>query len=307
MANRCIIQVQKDVVEQIISFYKKDQKENSGTYILFFAKTNDVVVTIYTNKKDDSYKVSFIGEGALNAAKRFDENASLTEKSTKDEKKAPTKACWLSLKDQIGSDEVGTGDLFGPICVCAAYVRKEDIPYLKELKVDDSKRLSDEQIRHIGEQLIKRIEYSQVSLDNVKYNEVNERGLNMNEMKAKMHNQVLKNLKKKHPHVQMTVVDQFCSEENYYSYLFGEPEIVDKITFRTKAESYFPCVAVASIIARYSFLQKMDKLSQKYKMEIPFGASKKVNEFAIEFKERYGEKELKKIVKANFANLKEIL
>ena len=307
MANRCMIQVQQDVVEQIKAFYKQYEKENKGEYIVFFAKKEDLVVTIYSNKKEDVYKVVFTGDSALSEAKRFDETAQLSEKNTGDKEKAPTKACWLSLKEQIGSDEVGTGDLFGPICVCAAYVQKKDIAFLKELGVDDSKRLSDAQIRSIGEQLIKHIEYSQVSLDNEKYNEVNEKGLNMNEMKAKMHNQVLKNLKKKHPNVQMTVVDQFCSENKYYDYLKSEPEVVDKITFQTKAESYFPCVAAASIIARFSFLQKMDKLSKKYGMEIPFGASDKVDAFAVKFVKKYGEEELKKIVKANFSNLKEIL
>lgn len=309
MANRVTIQGSQDLVEQIRSFYKKEEKENKGEYIVFFAKTKELAVTVYSSKKSDEFKVVFVGEHALSEAKRFDGNAELTKKSQGESKteEVPTKACWLSLKDQIGSDEVGTGDLFGPICVCAAYVKKEDISFLKELGVDDSKRINDKRIREIGKELINRIEYSQVSLDNKKYNEINEKGLNMNEMKAKMHNQVLKNLKKKYPKVQMTVIDQFCSEDTYYRYLFGEQEVVDKITFRTKAETYFPCVAAASIIARYSFLQKMDKISKQYGVEIPFGASQTVTEFAKKFAEKFGVEELKKIAKANFKNLKEIL
>ena len=306
-----MIKGSQSLVDEIRSFYKNDEKENKGEYIVFFAKTKELAVTVYSSKKNDEFKVVFVGEHALSEAKRFDENADLSEKSKlnneKVTQKAPSKACWLSLKDQIGSDEVGTGDLFGPICVCAAYVKKEDIPLLKELGVDDSKRLTDKRIREIGEILIKKIDYSQVSLDNVKYNQINEKGLNMNEMKAKMHNQVLKNLKKKYPKVQMTIIDQFCSEDTYYRYLFGEPEIVDKITFKTKAESYFPRVAVASIIARFSFLQKMDKISEKYGVEIPFGASAKVTEFAKDFAKKHGKEELKKIAKANFKNLAEIL
>lgn len=308
MANRVTIQGSNILAEQVRTFYKSNEKANKGEYIVFFAKTKELAVTVYSSKKSDEFKVVFVGEHALNEAKRFDENAQLSEKSTGTKvEEVPTKACWISLKDQIGSDEVGTGDLFGPICVCAAYVRKEDIDFLKELGVDDSKRINDNRIREIGKKLINRIDYSQVSLDNKKYNEINEKGLNMNEMKAKMHNQVLKNLKKKYPKVQMTVIDQFCNEDTYYRYLFGEPEIVDKITFRTKAETYFPCVAAASIIARYSFLQKMDKLSKQYGVEIPFGASQAVTEFAKMFADKFGVEELKKIAKANFKNLKDIL
>ena len=43
--------------------------------------------------------------------------------------------------DDSGSDEVGTGDYFGPIVVTASYVTKEDIPYLEELGVKDSKKM----------------------------------------------------------------------------------------------------------------------------------------------------------------------
>ncbi len=42
----------------------------------------------------------------------------------------------------IGSDEVGTGDYFGPIVVTAAYVKKEDIKYLESLGVKDSKKIN---------------------------------------------------------------------------------------------------------------------------------------------------------------------
>lgn len=40
----------------------------------------------------------------------------------------------------IGSDEVGTGDFFGPIVVTATFVSKENIDFLTELGVRDSKK-----------------------------------------------------------------------------------------------------------------------------------------------------------------------
>ena len=49
----------------------------------------------------------------------------------------------------IGSDEVGTGDYFGPIVVTAAYVKKEDIPFLEELGVKDSKKMTDDKILEV--------------------------------------------------------------------------------------------------------------------------------------------------------------
>lgn len=303
MIQRVTIEVNKQIKERIVEAYLPIQKENNGEYILFFGKSDSFVVTVYTSKKEDKYKVFFSGETALKEAKRWDKDAKLTEPK---EHKAPTKSCWEVLDDQIGSDEVGTGDFFGPICVCAAYVKASDIKRLKKLGVDDSKRLSDSEIRELGKILINEFEYSQLSLNNEKYNELVDKNMNMNEMKVKMHNRVLLNLKKKHEDVENILVDQFAKKETYYSYLFGEEEIVENITFKTKGESYFPSVAVGSIIARYSFIQHMDKLSDKYDMDIPYGASNKVTEFAKKFVRKYGIEELNKIVKKNFANYEEL-
>ena len=303
MIERVTIQVNEETKDKIINFYRSIQKENKGQYILFFGQNKDLTITVYSSKKADIFKVFFIGELALSEAKRWNENATPTEPK---ENKAPTKACWEVIDSQIGSDEVGTGDFFGPICVCAAYVKKSDIKRLKELGIDDSKRLNDEEIRRLGKILINEFEYSQLSLNNEKYNELVEKDMNMNEMKAKMHNRVLFNLKAKHPSVKNVLIDQFVSEDKYYKYVNGEKEIIFGVTFKTKGESYFPSVAVGSIIARYSFIQHMDLIGKKYGVEIPYGASGKVTEFAKKFAEKYGFDELDKIVKKNFANYKEL-
>jgi ribonuclease HIII len=52
---------------------------------------------------------------------------------------------------------------------------------------------------------------------------------------------------------------------------------------------------------------KMDALSQKYAMKIPLGAGEEVDAFAKRFLKKYGLKELQKITKNNFANMKKLL
>lgn len=302
MAVRVSIVVDEVTKAKIIHTFAPYERENKGEYIDFFAKRSDLVVTIYKSKKTEEYKVLFIGDNALEEAKKFDENAEVNVPKSK-----ISKAHWLSLEDQIGSDEVGTGDFFGPISVCAAYVESSKIEYLKKLGVDDSKRLSDEDIKKIAKKLIKEIPYSQVSLNNEKYNELVEQGMNMNEMKVKLHNQVLLNLKKKYPSVKNFFIDEFTAKEKYYEYLEKTPEVVKDLNFKTKGESYFPSVAVGSIIARYSFLQKMEQLSKKYKLEFPHGSSLKVDAFAEKFVEKYGLEEIKKVAKTNFINYKRLL
>ena len=301
MANRVSIVLDETNKKKVVEAYSSYQKDNKGEYIVFFAKRPDLVVTIYASKKAGEYKVLFIGENALEEAQKFDPNAEI-----KAPKEKITKAKWICLENQIGSDEVGTGDFFGPICVCAAYVSKDKIDYLKKLGVDDSKRLNDEEIKRIAKELIKTIPYSQVSLDNVKYNELVLQKMNMNEMKVKLHNQVLINLKKKFPKTKNFFIDEFVAKEKYFEYLFGTEEIVEDATFKTKGESYFPCVAVGSIIARYSFLQKMEKLEKKYKVKFPFGSSSKVDKFAQDFVKKFGLAELNKVCKSNFINYKNL-
>lgn len=294
------LKIDEQLKEQIEKQYKSFEENNNNEYIVFFAKKNNINITIYVNKKKE-YKVTFMGVNALKEAKLWDKNAKIVES-----KKTKLNAHWLNIDDQIGSDEVGTGDFFGPICVAASLVRESDIPYLKSLGVDDSKKLTDEKIKELGKILINKFPYSQLSLENEKYNKLHEEGINLNEMKTKMHNQVLLNLRNKY-HINNIYVDQFLEKDKYYAYLKDTKEIVNDINFKTKGESYFPSVAVASIIARYSFLQKMERLSEKYKMDIPFGASTKVNNFAKKFIKTYGIDELNKIVKKNFANYKEII
>ena len=298
------LKVNKETADKVVSFYEAFKQENNNEYIVLFAKKDDVIITLYSSNYEDEFKLLFMGKNPLKEALIWDENA--TEKEAK-KSSAPTKASWVVLDDQIGSDEVGTGDFFGPICVAASYVKASDIARLRALGIDDSKRLKDEDILRLGKILIKEFNYSQVAVDNVKYNELSDKGLNINEIKCKLHNQVLLNLKKKFPKVKGVYIDQFVNENKYYKYLSDTKVVVKDITFKTKGESYFPCVAVASIIARYSFLKKMEKLSKKYEMEIPFGASKKVTEFAKEFAAKYGKDELLKVVKKNFANLDEVI
>lgn len=292
------IKVNEDQKNEIVNYYKNYQLNNDNEFIVFFAKKDNISISLFKNKKG-SLKLVLKGQNALKEAKKWDDNA--FEKSSKNKTQS-----WINISNQIGSDEVGTGDFFGPVCVCASFVKESDIPFLKKLGVNDSKKLSDEQIIKIGKELIRKIPYSQLSLDNEKYNQLYEQGLNLNEIKAKMHNQVLLNLKNKYK-INNIFVDQFASVENYYKYLKDVDNIVKNINFKTKGETYFPCVAVSSIIARYSFLQKMEKLSEKYKMDIPFGAGTKIKTFSKKFIKAYGLDEFNKIVKKNFVTYNEII
>lgn len=281
--------------------YKNYEQENNGPYIDFFAVKDHISITIYKNSRNE-YKVVFMGDDPLKEAKRFDDNASLNVA------KEQIKQEWLNLENQIGSDEVGVGDLFLPIVVVAAFIRKKDIPMLKQFGVTDSKKLSDEKILKIGEQLKDKFFFSKLLLPNEKYNELISKGENLNSIKAKLHNRALLNLYKKIPDTKYIFVDQFCSVKNYYSYLNDKNEIkVTNITFSTKGESYYPSIALASIMARFAFLKEKERLEKEYNVTFPLGGGSIVDDFAKEFIKNHSLEEFTSLVKMNFKNIGRIL
>ena len=283
------------VPEQLNSLkklYRQELIKGDFPHVAFAAKVLDCRVTAY-----NSGAVVFQGQDAKAiyqaAAKHFD-----LPFETKDEDPSLN----ISInQDSAGSDEVGTGDYFGPIVVCACYLPKSKIKKITELSVADSKTINDERIRQIGPQLYKLLPNSLLILANSRYNKVNQTK-NLNAIKALLHNQAFINLKKKIKTLPtLTVIDQFVPSAKYYEYLQDESEVYENLLFETKAENKYPAVACASIIARYAFLNEMDKLRKKYTFNFPLGAGEKVDTAINEFNERYPD-QLANVAKLKFKN-----
>lgn len=203
----------------------------------------------------------------------------------------------------IGSDEVGTGDVFGPVVVCTAFVSKEDIPYLEQIGVKDSKNISDDDILTMGSKLAQKLTHTLLIVKPSKYNELTSKSINLNKMKALLHNQAIikttSKLEKEYP----VIVDQFCQPNLYYNYLSEETLVYRNINFYTKAESVHLAVAAASIIARYAFLLKMKELSTQVGFELRKGASSLVDDQIEIIVEKHGVSILSEIAKLNFKNI----
>lgn len=297
MENKTItLTVTEETINKMIDFYSDHIINHNNEYIIKQFKQEKVTITIYT-----SLKVVFQGENAVYEASIWNNNLLNENRIT------TTENNWKYQKDHIGSDEVGTGDYFGPLCVCAAYVQSSDLEFLEKLKINDSKKLTDDHIKKIAPHILKRIPYSQVSLEPKKYNLLIKQGYNQAKIKAMLHNQVIHNLRNKvNKRAVLTVVDQFLNEVRYYEYVKFSPYVEGQIHFETKAESKYPAVAVASIIARYSFLVKMKTLGETINRVIPKGAGKEVDSFAKEIVSEYGKDKLNELAKVHFANTKKI-
>lgn len=298
-----VIEAGEEAYKKMASFYEPFKSEAPSQYMALFASNDEVSVSIYKPNKKGIYKAVFQGKEALSEARIWDKDA--LGKSPVLSPKKNIKKIAPNRFPQIGSDEVGTGDFFGPVIVCAAFVKKEDLPSLQELGVTDSKKMEDEHILSIGPKLIHSFDYSELSLPPSKFNEIHD-DFNMNAIKAKMHNRCLLNLRKRHPEATL-YQDQFAEPSLYYHYLANEKEVASAICFSTKGELAFPSVALGSVIARYSFLRKMQEMGEKYDTFFPFGAGEGVDAFASSFLKKHGKDELSKVAKLSFANAKKLL
>ena len=290
--------------DKIIEKYSDFSLECKDVYQLFKAKTIDCALCIYDNAKAQNFKMTIDCEKIVEFCRDFDiSEEQIVEKQTT--KKLPEN--YLCTDNQIGSDEVGFGDFFGPIVVVASYVDKETLNLINKLGINDSKKITDANILKIVPQIISQVDYSLLIVDNIKLNELFEKGYNLNQIKSILHNRALNNIYKKHVGIKNVFIDQFNLPSAYFKYNAFEENAIPQITFKTKAESLYPSVALSSCIARYYFLIKNEETSKKYGVNIPFGANKKVDEFAKEFLDKFGPIEFKNNVKTKFKNYNNLL
>ena len=302
-----VIRVDKNTQKLMCDFYNDMLRQKTPPYAIFQADTGDTIVTLYESGKAMFQGVSAdIEAGLWTTIEKDKDNIDYfmdvdnTKKKKDDEITIPIDI------SSVGSDEVGTGDYYGPIVVTASYVNKENIPFLIELGVKDSKKLSDEQILKIVPKIIKKIPYKTIMLSNAEYNERYGKDMNMNKIKAVLHNKVLSDMIKDNNY-DYIVVDQFEPEKSYYNHLNDSANIVKNITFITKAEDKCLSVAVSSLISRYIFIKEIDKLGDKYDIFLPKGANYYVEDVGIKLVEKYGKNILKNVAKLNFSNTDRIL
>ena len=295
-----VIKVNDEIKQKMIEYYKDKIRYKVIPYVVFQAEEEDTVITMY-----ESGKVMFQGKSADVDAAMWGVALENTKEKQEAAKKADVK---YYNTNAVGSDEVGTGDYFGPIVVTATYVKKEDIPFLEKLGVGDSKKIDDSKILKIAPEIAKRVKYRSIILSNKEYNEKYTKNINMNKIKAIMHNKVLYQLMtEEKPNVDYIIVDEFAREARYYDYLDDVKDVQRGITFITKAEDKNLAVASGSIISRYIFLKEFDKLCDSIHIPLPKGAGKDVDSIGEEVVERYGKDKLKEIAKLNFKNTDRIL
>jgi ribonuclease HIII len=169
----------------------------------------------------------------------------------------------------IGTDESGKGDYFGPLVSAGVYVDEQTAKELVACGVKDSKNLSDNENLRLAQEIAKickgRFVIIEISPEryNLLYEQFKKEKKNLNTLLAWGHAKAIEEILSK-VDCEVAIADQFADERFILGKLQEKGKGLRLIQMH-KAEQN-TAVAAASILARARFLEKLSKLSNKYKI-----------------------------------------
>ena len=162
----------------------------------------------------------------------------------------------------IGTDESGKGDFFGPLVIAGVMVDEKTAKLFAELKIRDSKTITDKRILEMAEQIKKHAVYSVIAIGNPKYNELYKNFANLNKLLAWGHAKAIENILEKNM-CEYALSDKFGDESLIKNALQKRGQTI-RLEQMVRAESDI-AVAAASVLARATFVQKMKQMEREIK------------------------------------------
>lgn len=210
----------------------------------------------------------------------------------------------IDLTARIGIDESGKGDFFGPLCIAGVFAEGADIPRLKTLGVKDSKLMTDTTIGKVSKHIRQDYVHHIVKINPLKYNELYAQFGNLNHLLAWGHATTIEQLVLK-TNCHNVTIDQFAAERVVITAL-KRKKLEVALTQRHRAEEDL-VVAAASILARQTFLDGLQKLSEELGIKLPKGASAATINAGKELYRKLGREGLGRAAKLHFKTLDAIL
>ena len=187
-----------------------------------------------------------------------------------------------------GIDEAGRGPVLGPLVMVGVLIKEEDEEKLKKIGVKDSKLLTKQQRDYLFKKIIKIAEKYQILI--VQSEEVDQavngyEGLNLNWLEAEKSIEIINSL-----NPGKAIID--CPSNNiskYKNYLTTKIENKKiNLILEHKADFNYPVVAAASIIAKVTRDNEIEKIKSKIKTD--FGSGYMSDSKTVDFLEKYYEK-----------------
>lgn len=203
----------------------------------------------------------------------------------------------------IGTDESGKGDFFGPLVIASVMVDEKAAQYFLDLGIKDSKKLSDKKMLSMAVEIKKTSPHSIIAISNAKYNELYNNMKNLNKLLAWGHARAIENVLENNT-CEYALSDKFGDESLIKSALMKNGRSI-RLEQMCKAESDI-AVAAASVLARATFVQKMEAMDETYGLHFQKGCSSLVKDVAKQFIEKFGKERLKEVCKTHFKTYNEV-
>ena len=185
-----------------------------------------------------------------------------------------------------GIDEAGRGPLVGPLVIAGVLFENED--QLLKMKIKDSKQLSPKKRDEFADKIrnyAKKIEIIVIPASDI---DDMRKSMTINEIEVFAFSKVIENLKPYICYVDSADVDEKRFGREILSRLSIKPKIISK----HKADEIYPVVSAASIIAkttRDNEVQKIEKELQK-KLNLPLGSGYPADPITMKFIHSWFEK-----------------
>jgi ribonuclease HIII len=200
-------------------------------------------------------------------------------------------------EELIGVDESGKGDYFGPLVVVAVYTNPSISESLRALGVKDCKVLSDDKVRDLSKKIKELTAHSVIAMANKSYNSVYAQAQNLNHILSWAHAKAIETILEQTP-CNFALSDQFGNPQMIRAQLYAKGCPITLYS-RPRAEENI-AVAAASIIARATFLEYLDGISQNMKVPIPKGSTDIAIKTAQKLVDMYGKDILPLVAKLHF-------
>lgn len=208
------------------------------------------------------------------------------------------------FEPHFGIDESGKGDFFGPLVVAGVYTDRDITRKFLDAGIQDSKAIkSDVRIRHLAEVIRNTpgVAWEVLCISPRRYNEMYASFANLNKLLAWGHAKVIECLHAKRPGCPRALSDQFANPRELKAAL-GKRNVSLLLEQRTKAEAD-AAVAAASILARACFIDWLRDTGAQLGIALPRGASRQVQELALQLQEKHGPGLLAEVGKVHFRGL----
>ena len=268
-------------------------------YTIYFAQKNKLSVAVY----EKGPKVLLQGKG-IDDFVSFELEPKILGEARLGYEEVHTPEMF---EPHFGIDESGKGDFFGPLVIAGVFTDRAIARSFLENGIQDSKRIgSDARIRAFAKMIR---ETPGVALDLVligpeRYNDLYEKFGNLNSLLGWGHARVIENLLGQRPDCPRALSDKFADARVIEKALLHHGQRI-QLDQRTRAEADF-AVAAASILARASFIDWLDRNGKRTGLTLGRGVSSSVKETARQIVEKEGPEGLRRFAKVHFRTAHEI-